>query len=1021
MKMGLTRGDFTDSVLNLMRVPRLSTVVMIHRKALADSGDVTAERVVYEDWKDRIRRDGSARGLDDVRMKVFVTDLGKELQKDVDRSVSGRNIREILSHESGKTGEELDAAVVQLTSGGWFIPGDRPDTFRLETDKLPYVLGAALTAELRHQLGSADVSVTIAEFLDPLKAHSLGAKILRAAATIALVEEDTPDAVRSIVLARWIDEQNFGSEDFEALWRLVGLDAGLFLEIAEAKWLSAQANSFRDEVLVKTCANAAEFPRFHAALKGKLVEWLGTAWPDPPDVEEGHSVGIDGGAREDVRLRHQAWDESEASRSFERVRLREEGAWDWIGQRAVSVMSFLARAPYVAALEAWCLSRALMSRGWQFDDVAWLFRANEKDPDEADEAMAAVVERLERHRHPVCREAAVIAKDAMSHVRRGGAELSHGSRDDGGRDSPRQSVHTAGLDGDALFDAARDYLGPGGWKRWSAGAGAALLDELVERGEPLGGREVELLLRNVAEVVNVVSPHARRRLAAAFEKGRVEAVASGGKPRLATDFAKAALVMRLYDATARDQCRMLLASGNVAMGREWWPIFQRVTERDLDGLDFAGASAEGLVLWLEFVGDRLDKALIRKLDVLGSLTTSDKQEVRRRAVEMAAYGGHVDALVRFGRSDYAGAVSDGSRAGYLEEHARNRALLALEALQPENGPDSRMSSECAALRVKLSVDESGPTDAAMEDFAHYLERELKATLVVKSWSAPRFWFSYRECVELLIVRGQDPVQEWLRPWAGDVEAFQAECALMSDFPVLDTARALKEAAPELSLSVCLALRNASKHSIVSANAIEDLSFELARSEASDAACDERLAAAATDKDLLQVVFACHRHARVDWLVERVTALESSSRPADVAKAFTLLGFFDRSEEADLLWTEFASRPPRDDWLARVFRVSRAEYERNRVARAAFVDFWRTIEESEARHAWKRVEENCDRRIGLWINEIDPPLADAPYARRLARSLISKSVNDAVKKHSDGRKRLLFHTRVGSPGMAPWGE
>ena len=59
---------------------------------------------------------------------------------------------------------------------------------------------------------------------------------------------------------------------------------------------------------------------------------------------EGHSVGDDGGAREDVRSRHRAWEESEESRSFECVQLREEGAWDWIGQRAVSVMSFLARA-----------------------------------------------------------------------------------------------------------------------------------------------------------------------------------------------------------------------------------------------------------------------------------------------------------------------------------------------------------------------------------------------------------------------------------------------------------------------------------------------------------------------------------------------------------------------------------------------------------------------------------------------------------------------------------------------------
>ena len=1023
VKMGRTRGDFTEPVLNLMRVPRLATLVMTHRKKLADSGDVTAERVVYEDWKDRMHDDGSTRGLDDARMKVFVTDLGKKLQKDVDGIVSERNIREILSHKSGKVGEYLDAAVVELTSGGWFIPGDRPDTFRLETDKLPYVLGAALTAELKRQPGSSsgDVGVIIAEFLDPLKSHSLGAKILRAATTIALVEEDTSHAVQSAVLKRWLDEQNFGSEDFESLWRIVGLNAELFLGIAEDNWLSAQTDLFRDEILAKACAYAADYSRFDTALKHKLVEWLGTVWADPIVAEQGYSIGDDAGAREDVRLQHQAWEESEESRSFQCVRLKEEGEWDWIGHHAVSVMSFLPRAPYVAALEAWCLSRALMPKAWHFDEFAWLLRVNQKDPDETGKAMDNVVRRLERHSHRVvCRRAAKIARDALSHVRRGGAGRSHKPRDVEVEQSPRQEEHAAALKGDALFGAVRDYLGPDGWKRWSAGAGAALIDKLVERELHVGSREVDLLLRHVAEIVNIVSPNLRRRLAAAFEQGRAEAVSSGGKPRLAAKLAGAALAMRLYEATALEQCRMLLASGNVAMGPEWGPICRRVSERDLDNLDFAGASAEGMVLWLEFVGGRLDKALIRNMGILESLTTSEQQEVRLRAVEMAAYGGHVDALVRFSRSSYA--VSDRrSEAGSREELARNRALLELEARGPENASHARISSECAALRVRLSAEGEGPTDAELDDFARYLEGELEATLVAKSWSAPRFWFSYRECVELLIARGADAVPDWLRPWGENVNGFQAECALMSDFPVLDTARALKHQEPELALRVFQSLRNASKHNIFSANRIEDLPFELARSEASDAVCDERLAAIATDKELMEVAHVCHRHAREDWLVERVTALERSSRPVDVAKAFTLLGLFDSGEEADLLWTEFASRPPGDHWLAKVLSDSRADYERNRIARAAFEDFWRTKDEREARHAWKRVEENCDRRIGLWIEQLLPPLAGTPYARRLAWSLNWKSVKYAVKKNSDKRRRLLFHTRVGSPGMAPWGE
>ena len=73
-----------------------------------------------------------------------------------------------------------------------------------------------------------------------------------------------------------------------------------------------------------------------------------------------------------------------------------KAARDWIGQRAVSVMSFLRWLRVSPRWSVFSEPSALMSRAWQFDDVAWLFRANQKDPDEADEAMAGNVDVLMR-------------------------------------------------------------------------------------------------------------------------------------------------------------------------------------------------------------------------------------------------------------------------------------------------------------------------------------------------------------------------------------------------------------------------------------------------------------------------------------------------------------------------------------------------------------------------------------------------------------------------------------------------
>ena len=149
--MNVTRSDFAHAVLELMRVPRLSSLVAKHRDRLKDSGDVTAERVIYEDWRDRLERRGSKVGLTDLEMQNFVAQLGEKLKLDIDRAMTRGDVIKSLSDESGKTGLELQAAVAELTSGAWLQPGDGPNTFKVVADRIPFVLGATLISHIRQE------------------------------------------------------------------------------------------------------------------------------------------------------------------------------------------------------------------------------------------------------------------------------------------------------------------------------------------------------------------------------------------------------------------------------------------------------------------------------------------------------------------------------------------------------------------------------------------------------------------------------------------------------------------------------------------------------------------------------------------------------------------------------------------------------------------------------------------------------------------------------------------------------
>ena len=171
--------------------------------------------------------------------------------------------------------------------------------------------------------------------------------------------------------------------------------------------------------------------------------------------------------------------------------------------------------------------------------------------------------------------------------------------------------------------------------------------------------------------------------------------------------------------------------------------------------------------------------------------------------------------------------------------------------------------------------------------------------------------------------------------------------------------------------------------------------------------------------MLEIAYWAYRNNQLDWLFGTICRLEESKTPADVARAYTLLGFCDECSRADDVWQDFLARPPSDRWLNIVIRSSFNEYERNRAARIALTEFWSNNKIWEARHALKRVEEWCDLRIMIWFEDINSKWNDRQYCHQLAMDLATAGLNQAVKKDKDSRKKKLFHTPIANSTMAPW--
>ena len=1013
--MNVKRSEFTSAVLELMRVPRLSSLVAKNRENLQKSGDITAERVIYEDWKDRLERRGPGTGLTNQEMKDFVARLGQKLKNNIDQMVTRKDVIQSLSDDSGRNSLELLPAVTELTSGAWLLPGNKSHTFKVAADRIPYVLGATLTSQTLEETEAEAIETIIAEFLDPLKSHSLGASILRAATTIALIESGSSHVLRETILSKWIDERNFNNDDFEAFWRLAGLDPNLFLDLAESRWLSRTGGVFSDEVLIKALANAADFNDFQKALRKRMFKWLATAWPDPRVgmfLEKIDQAKPDSKQRAANTLaRYTEWSSNEAAKSFMTIKIDKHEGWSWLSHRALAVLSYLNRASYVDVLKAWALSRAIMQCARHEEEVAWILRLDPEDASETRMAVMGMITEFKKKGNRICDQAVVYLERAMSHTKRASKPIAI-------EEEPKvvpTRLDVNGMDSSALYEAAKKNMFSSAWRKYEPESIAALINALIEHGLEQDEATMELILDNLIDFITVLTPNSRNHLSAVIEskQNSIKEDSNKGKQTVAK-LKSAWLALQLFEAEPAKQASLLLSCG---IGIEidcWLPFCRPITGPDLEQINLSNAPVGHLAGWLEYLGERLSKEEIAKLDFLPDLITHEDQGVREKALILAAIGRNLSALKVFVDSPFSEAASGEDRSNIEHEYWRHRAFLEFCEFSPDASLTLCMKQEHIAL-----IANHKPTDTkVLRQFNEYLKGEFEAISTENTWSRPRYMDSYREAIRALVEYDLDSVLLWLEPWLESMN-LKAERAVMNQFPIIDSMYALSVKVPKITLKLHNFLIDQLLGSPFFTDGILYFPFEVAESQYTDELCDKLLAEAKTDKSLLEISYLAFRNNRQDWLFTQINSLEGSQNPVDVAKAYTLLGFCDECGDADEAWQNFLMHPPKDHWLERVIRSSLNNYARNRTVRLALRDFWSTEKIWKARHALKCVEETCDLRIQNWFSDISPEWKDRPYQHRLAMDLALAGINQKVKRDKEARKKKLFHTRIGYSNMSPW--
>jgi hypothetical protein len=1034
---GLNRRHFSNQMLELMKVPRLSLLAIAEREALAASGDVTPERLAYEDWKHRLTRRGSALAISDPEFQDFVRDIGRTLKTSLEGGVFTRKeLFERLGKDSGKERSDLLETVGELVSGRWLEPGDKPQQFRVNKDLVPFALGLTLAHELSQSVDDSGAAAIVADFIDPFKGQSLGVAILRAATTAALLDLNVGRPGRRTIFKRWLNEQNFSQIDFDAYWRLIGLDVDLVCQITQETWLArGGSESFTDEILIKGLANAYHFPEVAPRLIRYITAWLGWLWEDP---DEGRFLGrVDPNSERSRKNRLRTrenladWQQGGKQSEWPLVELVTIGDVSWFSHRVFGILSFLPNGPFVEAFAAWGVSRAIMGKPCHIDELSWVLRLNKEDQEATRPALGAMAEKLLASGHTITTRAAHWLLEALGDpkaearleaIREVGTEVGAVPASvDVLNPSllPASALSSEQINGSALwihhrqtdasdiqFEHRKLVLARLNPARLRAIVGEAALSAPERNVEELSG-----LLSRLQRILIALTPGERQVVMDAIGRALTD-----GKITKTDELAwwKARrLELRLWSITAEAQLEILLTEGiDVHILAELGKVLRRPDQSWLRSMlsKFPLSGDRDLTLGsLRYLRDMADNGTLEGWNRLAPLVSGEDDIIRKAAFEIAPATREQSVMEAIAVSGW---KAEGVKDLNERCHGSRSLLVASEMLER---PELLISAdpEVVAIRLFVHPEES----LALRDYDLFVRKALE-NLFLKAGTRQLgdHWARNDAPMRTLVTKGAAEFLPWLQSWL-DTHDEIPNLALYDEFPLVVLCRALIETVPVMGMALWHKLNGAADRGIIKNRAVRLIPMAAPAGVGDDEGRENVLLLALNDQDLAELVREALKGGHTDWLEKIIREDEASCRADRVARAYTLLGFADATPAVEAIWSEFKPRKPRRGWLAHVYDKSYAVFQRNQWARHWYRLYLSASNPVEAFAAYELFIKSVDGRAMLWIKKSDLHTLRADQERHWDVNV--NALNKAIKRKGEELKDRLFWTKTMSRTQWPW--
>jgi hypothetical protein len=263
----LNHSEIPKNLIPLISKPRYFDLMVKYRERIAASGDITVQRLIYEDWRDRFDRKPDTE-LNDAGFQSLIQELAaKHIEKVKLSELEIVNTIPSIYDKLEIFNEIKSSGIIKGKKG----------QFKVDKNFLVHGFGLLLVEELVQavELGDSDLNEVLAQWLEPHAAMDIKGLICQAASLIALEDADISLQVKVALLDAWVSSQNPSKDMEQEFIAYLPLAPEAYIELAEIVWSDAINNAWAQELLMSAFKRWLNHDRVLTLLTQAFERWLG--------------------------------------------------------------------------------------------------------------------------------------------------------------------------------------------------------------------------------------------------------------------------------------------------------------------------------------------------------------------------------------------------------------------------------------------------------------------------------------------------------------------------------------------------------------------------------------------------------------------------------------------------------------------------------------------------------------------------------------------------------------------------